>query len=104
MLLLIGALKKIKFAYYNQLERRYLEKEINSPVEILSCLGNITKKENELFLHLHITIADKNGNAFGGHLLKGSIVFALEGIIFEFFGKPIKRKFDESIKLFLFDI
>ncbi|MBP8699290.1 MAG: DNA-binding protein, partial [Syntrophorhabdaceae bacterium] len=52
----IGAVKKAKIAFYDQQERIYREKLVEEPAEILSCVGNISEKDGETFVHAHITL------------------------------------------------
>ena len=99
----IGALQKAKFGYYSQKEKRYRENSIKEPLEIISGLGNVSIKDGKPFVHLHISLADKKGNVFGGHLNEGCIVFAAECAIFELEGDKLKRKFDELTGLSLWD-
>ena len=44
-------------------------------------------------------VSDENGNAFGGHLAKGTIVFASEFLIQSFEGAEFIREFDEKTNL-----
>ncbi|MEW5910103.1 MAG: PPC domain-containing DNA-binding protein, partial [Thermodesulfobacteriota bacterium] len=45
---------------------------IQSPLEIISAQGSIGTDENDnLFIHIHGVLNDSNGNAHGGHLIKG---------------------------------
>jgi hypothetical protein len=69
---------------------------------VLSGLGNISILDGEPFVHVHMTVADKDGNAFGGHLDKGTKVWLIEAIIKQpsfLFGKGIERNFDDEICL-----
>jgi predicted DNA-binding protein with PD1-like motif len=50
-------------------------------------------------IHTHITFADEKGNACGGHLAKGTIVFACEFIIQAFDGSELIREYDEKTTL-----
>lgn len=97
----IGALQKVNFDYYQQKEKKYYKNSINEPVEIVSCTGNVSMKDGKTFAHIHLVVADKKGNAFGGHLAQGSIVFACECALFELEGDLLERKFDETTGLFL---
>ncbi|MFA6253881.1 MAG: PPC domain-containing DNA-binding protein [Candidatus Paceibacterota bacterium] len=61
--------------------------------EIVSLVGT-TEDGNS---HLHLSISDKDGNVFGGHLKKGSIVgITAEIVIGELEGLKFKREFDEK--------
>jgi len=61
-------------------------------MEISSCLGNISLKDGEIFVHAHVTLADKEGRVLGGHLAPGTIIFAAECRITELKGESLKTK------------
>jgi len=96
----IGALESVRLAYYEQNEKRYSELKIEKGVEILSLVGNISEKEGVPFIHAHITVGDKE-NVWGGHLIYGSKVFAVEYHIIELKGRVLSRTFDPETGLFL---
>jgi uncharacterized protein len=95
----IGAVKQARIGFYDQQTREYGFHQIDSPLEITNLTGNISIKDCKPFVHAHITLANKNGNAFGGHLAPGTIVFACEVIIEEFDGPAFERGFDEETGL-----
>jgi predicted DNA-binding protein with PD1-like motif len=99
----IGALKKAKLAFYDQDKHEYLEILLSTPQEIATCVGNISTKEGEPFVHAHAVLADRDGNAKGGHLLEGK-VFAAEIHLFELVGEKIVRTNDAVTGLSLWDI
>ena len=55
-------------------------------------------------VHAHITLADDKGQAFGGHLAPGTILFACECLIEKFDGPAFRRRNDENTGLALWDI
>ncbi len=74
------------------------------PLEVLSCVGNVSLKEGKPFIHAHIAIADKKGRAYGGHLMPGCIVSAtFEVTILVYGGMDLVSKLDSGTKLFLLD-
>jgi len=105
----------------DELERFVAEKNIKAGV-ILTCVGSltratlrmadetITKDFEERFEitglsgtlcpdnnHLHITISDKDGRAFGGHLKKGCLVYVTaELVIAELPDLTFSRAFDQE--------
>lgn len=98
----IGAVRNARVGYYDQAKKKYrAPAAFNRGMEILSCFGNISLKEGEVFLHAHITLADSRGRAFGGHLLPGTRVFAAEFIVREYAGKTLVRKQDLATGLSL---
>jgi predicted DNA-binding protein with PD1-like motif len=98
----IGALKYAKLGFYDQETHEYLETLLSSPQEIASCIGNISVKEGEPFVHAHAVLADRDGNTKAGHLLEGK-VFAVEIHLTELLGTKIVRKKDTVTGLSLWD-
>ncbi|MEM2975486.1 MAG: DNA-binding protein [Candidatus Bathyarchaeia archaeon] len=99
---LIGTLKEAKLGFYEKGEYKTIE--IREPLEILSCLGNISLKEEtmEVIVHAHLTVSNLKGEAFGGHLLKGCKIGATaELTLIEAVGVKLMRKFDTEKKLYL---
>lgn len=98
----IGALTNVKLGYYNQEAKRYTEcASLDKKLEICSCIGNISLKDDEIFVHAHITVAGHDGQAFGGHLMPGSSIFAAEYYIEELTGQELLREHDEETGLSL---
>ena len=100
--ILIGALKKAKLGFYD--EQEYKATEISEPVEIVSCIGNLSLKEEEPIVHAHTSVSNKKGEAFGGHLLPGCIVSVnAELVLVEAADLRLQRVPDEKTKLHLWD-
>jgi predicted DNA-binding protein with PD1-like motif len=97
--ILIGSLKGVTLGYYK--EGEYKSIRLDGPLEIASCMGNISvDTKGETVIHPHIVIANERGEAFGGHLMKGSTVGATaELVLIEATGVNLKRAFDEKTKL-----
>ncbi len=101
---LIGAVRNAKLGYYDQAQKKYTGcVELNKKLEISSCTGNISLKDGEIFCHAHITLADFEGKAFGGHLMQGTEVFAAEFFIQELTGAELFRGKDEKTGLPLWE-
>ncbi len=100
---LIGALKKAKIGFYHKQE--YKSIEISEPVEIASCMGNISvKNDEEPIAHAHVVISNERGESFGGHLLPGCVVSVnAELVLVEATDSGLQRMFDEETKLYLWD-
>lgn len=97
----IGALEKAELGYYNQQTFKYEAHPVDKNVELLAGMGNISMKDGEVFVHLHLTLSDDTGAALGGHAMEGCIIFAAEAFIREVKGAPLNRVYDEPTKLFL---
>ena len=98
----IGAVQNLNVLYFNQDSKQYEEHTFDGGFEVLSGLGNITLFNDKPLVHIHISVSDKDGNAFGGHLTEGSKIWLIEAIIKEptfikrFF---IKRSYDKELNL-----
>jgi predicted DNA-binding protein with PD1-like motif len=99
----IGALKNGKLGCYDQDRHVYSEILLSAPQEIASCVGNVSLKEGEPFVHAHAVLADRTGNTRAGHLLEGK-VFAAEIHLTELLGTKLVRKKDDVTGLSLWDL
>ncbi len=99
----LGAVSKAVVWYFNQNTKEYEEITFDEHLEILSLYGNISIRNYEPFAHVHVMLGNNKGEAFGGHLATGSIVFAAEMIIHEFDGEKIVRERDPETGLYLWD-
>ena len=99
----IGALKRAKLGYYDQKNHRYREMGIESPHEVVSCVGNVSLSDGKPFIHAHVVLADEKGNTKAGHLLQG-IVFAAEVHLRQLEGLKLERKHDEFTGLWLWSV
>lgn len=95
----IGSVKRARLAYYAQKEKIYRYFEVDEPLEITSLIGNVSLREGEPVVHAHVNLANAKGEAFGGHLAQGTVVFAGEFLIQEFTGPEFSRGFDEATGL-----
>ncbi|MBT1280179.1 PPC domain-containing DNA-binding protein [Thermoanaerobacter sp. CM-CNRG TB177] len=101
---IIGAVSKAVFGYYDAQSKNYIYISKDEHMEILNATGNISVKDGKPFAHVHITLADKNGNAFGGHLMEGTIIFAAEFVITDYGDNKLERVYDETTGLQLWNI
>jgi predicted DNA-binding protein with PD1-like motif len=83
---------------------KYSTTSLRGPLEIVSCLGNVSMKEDAPFVHAHITLADRKGKTHGGHLMPGTTVGAtFELTLHSYDQMELRRKLDPETKLFLLD-
>src|SRR4030067_3024417 len=52
----VGALKCAKLGFYDQKKHEYSETLLSTPQEIASCIGNVTMKDDEPFVHAHAVL------------------------------------------------
>ncbi len=99
----IGALQHARLAFYDQATKTYGEFAVDRPVELVTLLGNVSRRDDATAVHLHATLADHDGACLGGHVAAGCVVFACELFIQELVGEPLKRGFDEVTGLPLWE-
>jgi hypothetical protein len=91
----IGAVSSVELAHYNLKERKYTTRLINSPLEIVSLIGNVTEAKS---IHAHIALGTDEMELYGGHL-KEAVVAATCEIIFYEFSEMVNRKYNKEIGL-----
>ncbi|WP_175059432.1 PPC domain-containing DNA-binding protein [Thermococcus sp. 2319x1] len=91
----IGTLKNPKIGYFEEESGQYKVIELEGTYELVSALGNISIKDGDPFAHIHVSLGDKEGRLFGGHLIEGE-VFVAEVYIHELLGEPLIRKPQEN--------
>jgi uncharacterized protein len=95
----IGATSRLVLGYYDQEAREYRTHEYDGGFEIASGLGNVSMKDGAPFVHLHVVASGPNGDANGGHVMPGSVVFLAEGYVRRLDGEPPVREHDEETGL-----
>ncbi|MEO0123264.1 MAG: PPC domain-containing DNA-binding protein [candidate division WOR-3 bacterium] len=99
----LGVGERLKLGYFDAHKKSYIEKHFEDEYEFTSFLGNVSYFEKELVIHIHVTITDKNFNAFGGHLFSGYVPATLEIIVLPFDKKMVRKK-DSDTGLNLLEI
>ena len=99
----IGALRRASFGYFMGSRREYKKIVLDRQVELLSCVGDISKREDgETVVHAHIVVGDEDGKAYGGHLMEGSIIAEMvELAILDAPNLKLKRTLDPRTGLYL---
>jgi uncharacterized protein len=97
----IGALSHCTIAYYDHIARQYRSHTFDGLTEIVSCMGNVSEKDGDIFVHAHIILAGEDFGCVGGHLAAGSSIFAAE-----LYGMPVSgvvpvRAYDDPTGLAL---
>lgn len=97
----IGATDNVKIGLYDVVEKTYHSNEFKDRYEIIGLNGNITRMYDEVYLHIHISVSDKEGKVYGGHMNHCYISATCEIIIDEIDGE-VARSYDDEIGLNLF--
>ncbi|MEO8147375.1 MAG: PPC domain-containing DNA-binding protein [Bacteroidia bacterium] len=69
----VGSLQRAAIRFANQSET----KTLTGKFEIVSLVGTLSVHGS----HIHIAVADENGNLIGGHLKEGGVVFTTAEIV-----------------------
>lgn len=77
----IGMLRNTTIGRYDGAE--YAKTVLADSLEVLSLQGNVSMKEGEPFIHLHVSLADHDFTARGGHLFEATVSMVIELAIAE---------------------
>ncbi|MGI6402721.1 MAG: PPC domain-containing DNA-binding protein [Oscillospiraceae bacterium] len=99
----LGAVDYVKAGIFYVDQKRYHQYELTGPREIVSLTGSATRKDGEVYLHIHIAVSDGEGAVLGGHLNEARISATGEIILMIMDGE-VGRRFDAGgVHLNLFD-
>jgi hypothetical protein len=98
---LIGAVTNAVIGFYDNVAREYRNKEFKEMLEIASCIGNVSEKDGDIFVHAHVVLGKQDYSCVGGHLMPGTTIFAAELFGYPVPGAGLVRKFDEPTGLAL---
>lgn len=90
----IGAADHVSMGLYDVGNQRYVSVSMDKPLEITSLVGNITEKDGDPYIHVHINLSDEEGKAFGGHLTK-AVIGGTSEIFVQTLEGHVGRKLDD---------
>jgi len=97
----IGASKEVEIGLFNTDTKEYKTTTMKGMFEITSLIGNISRKDGEVYLHTHINFSDVSLQTYGGHLVRCMISATCE-IILTVINGEVDRKLNDEIGLNLF--
>jgi predicted DNA-binding protein with PD1-like motif len=74
----IGATDDVTIGVFDTQTKKYLQTKLTGSYEITNLTGNITTKDNEIYLHAHINLGDHSLIVRGGHLNRAVISITCE--------------------------
>jgi predicted DNA-binding protein with PD1-like motif len=95
----IGAVRPAVIGFYNFETKVYERILLNDYHELVNLNGNISLRDGKPFVHTHIVVGNRRGEAFGGHLMPGTKVMVAELTITPFKGVPLIRRVEEDTGL-----
>ncbi len=100
----IGAFKKFTIGYFDLSKNEYNFKTFEENVELLTCMGNISHKDGEPIIHIHVTLGKEDYSIMGGHLSSPSVI-SITGEVFIYeIAQKLNRAVDPQFGLSLLDI
>ncbi|TMT85193.1 DNA-binding protein [Haloterrigena sp. H1] len=93
----LGAVQDAELWFYDQDECAYEPIEFDEPLEVASCVGNVSLLDGDRFAHTHVVLSGPDGNAVAGHLNEAT-VWAGE-VHLRVFEEPLERDHDETTDL-----
>ena len=98
----IGAANDVTIGIFSTQEKQYHARRYQGDYEISALVGNVTRKEGEPYLHLHITIGNPvTGEVHAGHLTSATISATLE-LFLQVWDGQVGREFSDQGGLNLF--
>ena len=100
--LALGAISEATFRFLDPATKQYVDKSFSEQMEITNLTGNISRKDGNVYLHLHITASRRDYTCVGGHMLTARVNGACE-LVVERFSCEAGRRFDPETGLNLYD-
>lgn len=95
----IGAVQDVALGYFHSDTKTYAKKIFTQEYELVSCIGNITRLENnDPFVHIHIAIGGEDCSLKGGHCFAAEIAVVGEFLV-QTFDETIDRLPNDSVGL-----
>ena len=93
----LGAVQDAEVWFYDQETLEYEPVTFDEPLEVASCVGNVSLLDGDRFAHTHAVLSRRDGTALAGHL-NAATVFAGE-VYMRTFEESLERAHDETTDL-----
>ncbi len=91
----LGALTNVELGWFDITSKKYCHKKFEDYYEVVNITGNLSQREDEIFVHSHVMLSGSNFHVFGGHLFSGIISVTAEIFLFPL-KDPIIREYDQA--------
>lgn len=88
----VGALKDVRLRMAGATSKKQVIKNLKGDCEIVSIEGTLSKDD----CHIHVSVSDKNGAVYGGHLKEGIVQITAEGSLLELSDRKFSRELDKE--------
>ena len=100
----IGALKKFTIGYFDLNTKEYKFETFEEDVELISSMGNISYKDGEPIIHMHISVGKDDYSIIGGHLSQPSIISVTGEVYIYEIAQKLNRVNDPQFNLSLIEL
>ena len=97
----LGAVNSATFRFLNPATKAYVDNSFDEQMELTAIVGNISRKDGAIYLHVHVTASRSDYSCIGGHLLDARINGACE-LFIEDYGLEVGRYPDPETGLNLY--
>ncbi|MBR2760358.1 MAG: DNA-binding protein [Solobacterium sp.] len=88
----LGAADYLELGVYDVSEHVYHKEQYTGAYEITSLFGTVSEKDDDVYLHLHLTASTLHGETVGGHLSAARISGTCEMALTVLDGSADRRK------------
>jgi len=99
----LGSVTEAELGLYDLENKEFIKKEFSGIYEIASMNGNISRMNEQPYLHIHAVLSDSECRTYGGHFAMGVAGATCEIIVIPF-KDDADRFFSDKIGLNLLDI
>ena len=97
----LGAVDRAQVCLYDVSTKTFFKKDFDEPMEIGNLCGTVTRKDGGAYLHLHVTLCDRELRAHGGHAALLRVSATCEMTVTVIPGE-VEREMDDRIGLNVF--
>ena len=99
----IGATNKAVVGLFDVKNKEYHKKKLTGAFEIAPLYGNVSTKDGEVYLHLHVNLCSSEHKSFGGHLNSAVVSATFEAFVDVVEGE-VERVFNRELGLNILNI
>lgn len=97
----LGAVDHAVVSVYDVPARTFYRKAFDEPMEISNLCGTVSRKDGQVYIHLHVTLCDRDLLAHGGHANELRVSATCEMTVRVLPGE-VERRMDEQVGLNVF--
>ena len=98
----LGAINSATFRFLDPATKQYVDKTFEEQMEITNLTGNISQKDQQVYLHIHLTCSRRDYTCVGGHMLDARINGACELFVEDYYLSSAGRRADDETGLNLY--